>query len=151
MALTVGKVITMIFGSRNERLIKRYSKMVDRINAMEPQVQALDDNQLRARTQELRVGLTSGKIKSAEVVSEVFAIIRESMDRHIGIRQIFNPDENFDPDKFDDETLELYDSVQRKMIDEGLNWLRVPIPVKIYQAFRKLLSRKPAPFPGPLL
>src|ERR1700684_1863328 len=130
MALTVGSVITKIFGSRNDRLIKRYRKMVDQINAIEPKIQALDDNQLRDRTQELRVGLTSGKIKSGDVVPEVFAIIRESMDRHIGIRQIFNPDENFDPDKFDDETLELYDGVQRKMINDGLIWQRVPIPVK---------------------
>ena len=61
MAITPGKVLTSIFGSRNDRLIKRYTKMVEQINAKEPAVQALDDAQLRGRTQELRVGLTSGK------------------------------------------------------------------------------------------
>jgi preprotein translocase subunit SecA len=146
MAISVGAIATKIFGSRNERLIKRYKKMVEQINAVEPQVQAYDDQQLRDRTQELRVGLTSGKIKSSDVVPEVFAIIRESMDRHIGMRQVFNPDENFDPDQFDDETLELYDGVQRRMANENLHWLRVPIPVKIYQAVRKLYPESRPPF-----
>jgi preprotein translocase subunit SecA len=146
MALTVGTALTKIFGSRNDRLIKRYKKMVEQINAAEPKVAAYDDGQLKARTQELRVGLTSGKIKSADVLPEVFAIIRESMDRHIGMRQIFNPEENFDPDKFDDATLELYDGVQRKMINEGLNWQKVPIPTKIYEAVRKMFPDSRPPF-----
>ena len=40
---------------------------------------------------------------------EAFAIIRESMDRHIGIRSIFDPENHFDPDQLDDEMLEAYD------------------------------------------
>ena len=80
------------------------------------------------------------------MLAEVFAIIRESMDRHIGIRQIFNPDENFDPDKLDDEALELYDGVQRRMIAEGTHWLRVPIPVKLYEAVRKMYPDSRPPF-----
>src|SRR5687767_823432 len=99
MAIQFGKVIIKIFGSRNERLLKRYHRIVDQINALEAKVRPLTDEQLRARTQELRTGLTKRTIKPADVLPEAFAIIRESMDRHIGIRQIFNPDEHFDPDQ----------------------------------------------------
>ena len=146
MAITFGKAITKIFGSRNDRLIKRFRKMVEQINAAEPQVQALDDDQLKNRTQELRSGLMSGAIRSSDVLPEVFAIIRESMDRHIGIRQIFNPEENFDPEKLDDATLELYDQVQRRMINQNLSWRAVPIPGQLYQAVRKMYPESRPPF-----
>src|SRR3954454_1549792 len=111
MAVTVTKVLTKIFGSRNERLLKRYRKIVDQVNQVEADILKTTDMELRVRTQELRDGLTSGKLRSGEVIAEAFAIMRESMDRHIGIREIFNPDQNFDPDQFDDDMLEAYDTV----------------------------------------
>jgi preprotein translocase subunit SecA len=143
---TTGKILTKIFGSRNDRLIKRFRKMVDQINAAEPKVAAMEDDQLRQRTQELRAGLMSGQIKSGDVLPEVFAIIRESMDRHIGIRQIFNPEENFDPEKLPDDALQIYDAVQHRMVNEGIPWQQVPIPVKLYEAVRKLYPESRPPF-----
>ncbi len=141
-----GRTMTAIFGSRNDRLLKRYRRIVADINAFEPKVLGLTDEQLRDRTQEIRAGLTSGKLKSADVLPEALAIVREGMDRHIGMRQVFNPDENFDPDKFDDETLAIYDGVQRRMINEGSHWLAVPIPLAIYAAVRKLYPESRPPF-----
>src|SRR5690348_5210448 len=135
---TVSKVLTKIFGSRNERLLKRYRRIVDQVNALEPEMQKRTDSQLRARTSEIRQGIRAGKIRPAEVLPEAFAIIRESMDRHIGIREVFNPDQNFDPDQLDDELLEAYDSVQRHMISTGEAWQRVEIPPTVYAAVRKL-------------
>ena len=88
----------------------------------------MTDPELRTRTQELRAGLASRQLKTADVMPEAFAIIRESMDRHIGIRSIFNPDANFDPDQLDDEMLQAYDDVQKVMIGTGQSWERVPIP-----------------------
>src|ERR1700733_7981656 len=111
MSATFVKVLTKVFGSRNERLLKRYRKTVELINALEPEVSAKTDVGLRARTQEIRADLTSGKIRPAEVLPEAFAIIRESMDRNIGIRSIFDPENHFDPDTFDDEALGGYDCV----------------------------------------
>ncbi len=122
MATTFGKVLTKVFGSRNERLLKRYRRIVELINAQEPRIAQMTDSQLRERTRELHEGLTDGKLRPADVLPEAFAIIRESMDRHIGIREIFNPESKFDPDKFDDETLEAYDEVQRRMIASGESW-----------------------------
>ncbi len=146
MSATVGKVLTKIFGSRNERLLKRYRKSVDQINALEPRVATLTDAQLRARTGELHEAIRAGSMKAADCLPEAFAIIRESMDRHIGIRQIFNPESNFDPDKFDDVTLEAYDTVQRTMIATGESWERVDIPVAVYEGVRKLYPESRPPF-----
>src|SRR5688572_26991742 len=146
MQATVGKVLTKIFGSRNERLLKRYRKIVDQINEQESQVAQKSDDELRARTAEMRDGIRSGKIVAADVLPEAFAIIRESMDRHIGIREIFNPEQNFDPDEFDDEMLEAYDTVQREMISTGQSWQNVKIPVAIYAAVRKLYTESRPPF-----
>ena len=143
---TVQKVLTKIFGSRNERLLKRYRSIVTQINELEPQVMALSDPELRGRTQELRKGLMSGELRTTAVLPEAFAIIRESMDRHIGIRAIFNPDEHFDPDQLDDSTLEAYDLVQRQMIATGQSWLNIDIPPQIYDAVRKLYPESRPPF-----
>ncbi len=146
MPLTVQRVLTLMFGSRNERLLKRYHLIVNQVNALESKIQPMTDEQLRERTAEIGEELRSGKLKSIEVMPECFAIIRESMDRNIGIRQIFNPEEHFDPDQFDDEMLELYDSVQRRMIQTGEPWTRVPIPPKLYEAVRKIYPESRPPF-----
>ncbi|CAN5536443.1 hypothetical protein BH10PLA1_BH10PLA1_11200 [soil metagenome] len=146
MAVTFAKVLTKIFGSRNERLLKRYRRMVELVNQAEPKVQALTDEQLRSRTAELRTGIIAGKIKIDDVLPEAFAIIRESMDRHIGIRAIFNPETHFDPDTLDDETLESYDSVQRRMIETGESWMTVPIPQQVYAAVRKMYPDSRPPY-----
>src|SRR5439155_25598558 len=101
MSVAVGKVLTKIFGSRNERLLKRYRRIVDQVNQLESEVAKKTDAELRARTAELRGAIGSGKVRINDVIPECLAIVRESMDRNIGIREIFNPDQNFDPDQFD--------------------------------------------------
>jgi preprotein translocase subunit SecA len=146
MAVTVSKVLTTVFGSRNERLLKRYHKVVTQINALEPEMRAKNDVQLRERTGEIRKLLTSGKLRSSEALPEAFAIIRESMDRNIGIRAIFDPENNFDPDTLSDDMLEAYDAVQRELISTGLSWRQVPIPPKIYDAIRELYPESRPPF-----
>ena len=146
MAMTVQKVLTKIFGSRNDRLLKRYRAIVEQVNALEPKIQAMTDEQLRERTAELKAGLTAGKLRSIDVMPEAFAIIRESMDRHIGIRSIFDPENHFDPDTLDDEMLEAYDLVQKQMIITGESWQTVSIPPQIYGAVRKLYPESRPPF-----
>src|SRR5437667_7642201 len=143
---TVQKVLTKIFGSRNERLLKRYRSIVEQLNELEAKIQPMSDPELRARTQELRAGLASRELRSVDVLPEAFAIIRESMDRHIGIRTIFNPEEQFDPDQLDDEMLQAYDDVQRTMITTGVSWQNVHIPPQMYQAIRKIYPESRPPF-----
>jgi preprotein translocase subunit SecA len=146
MAGNLSKTLTKIFGSRNERMLKRYQRVVEQINALEPQARALSDQQLRQRTAEIRQQLTTGKIRRAAILPEAFAIIRESMDRNIGIRSIFDPENHFDPDQFDDELLQEYDAVQQSMISSGQSWKTVPIPLKIYEGVRKLFPESRPPF-----
>src|SRR5437870_4961540 len=146
MPVTVGKVLTKVFGSRNERLLKRYRSIVALVNEWEPKISKMTDPELRTRTQELRAGLAEGKLRSVDVLPEAFAIIRESMDRHIGIRQIFNPEEHFDPDQLDDEMLQAYDDVQRAMITTGVSWQNVHIPPPMYDAIRKIYPESRPPF-----
>ena len=50
----IGSLARKIFGSANDRYIKRQQKIVDKINSLEPQISSLDDNALRAKTNEFR-------------------------------------------------------------------------------------------------
>jgi preprotein translocase subunit SecA len=151
MSTSVGKFLTRIFGSRNDRLLKRYFRVVEQINGLEPKVQAMTDEQLRDRTQELRTLVAARQVRMTDIVPEALAIIRESMDRHIGIREIFNPEQHFNPDnldraQLDDAAYEAYDWVQQQMIATGVSWQKVSIPVKVYDAIRKLYSDSRPPF-----
>jgi preprotein translocase subunit SecA len=146
MSVTVGKILTKIFGSRNDRMLKRYWRLAQQVNAAEAKVRPMSDAQLRERTQELRKGLTSGQVRMADVLPEAMSIMRESMDRNIGIREIFNPEQTFDPDQFDDAMLEAYDQVQRNMINTGESWQTVAIPPEMYEAVRKIYPESRPPF-----
>ena len=53
--------LTKLFGSRNDRLLKQYRKTVARINAMEPELEKLDDQALKAKTQEFQSRLGQGE------------------------------------------------------------------------------------------
>ncbi len=81
----IQKLLTRIFGSRNERLLKDYRKVVERINALEPKVSALTDEQLSGRTAELRARVAAGETLDA-VLPEAFAVCREASKRVLGMR-----------------------------------------------------------------
>jgi preprotein translocase subunit SecA len=149
--MTINKVFVKIFGSRNERLLKRYWKNVARINAMEEAVSKKTDDQLRQRTLEIHEGLLDKKHTPDEVMPEVFAIIREAMDRNIGIRTIFATDlgefqAQFDPNQLDPAARKLYDDVQQQIIATGQSYLKVPVPLELYSAVRKIYPESRPPF-----
>ena len=74
-----------IFGSRNDRLIKQYSQTVARINALEPDIQALSDDALRAKTEQFRQRHAQGETLDA-LLPEAFAVVREAGKRVLGMR-----------------------------------------------------------------
>jgi preprotein translocase subunit SecA len=78
-------VLTRIFGSRNERLLKNYLPVVDRINALEPEIQALSDEALVAKTAEFKQRLENGEVLDA-LLPEAFAVAREAGKRVLGMR-----------------------------------------------------------------
>ena len=81
----VAKIFRKLFGSRNDREIKRYSKIVDKINALEEGIQSLSDEQLQAKTDEFRQQLKDGKTLD-DLLPEAFAVVREASRRVMGMR-----------------------------------------------------------------
>jgi len=78
-------VLTSLFGSRNDRLLKQYRRTVERINALEPQYEALSDDALRARTDEFRARVAAGESLDA-LLPEAFAVVREASKRVLKMR-----------------------------------------------------------------
>ncbi|MDE2606420.1 MAG: preprotein translocase subunit SecA [Burkholderiales bacterium] len=78
-------LLTKIFGSRNDRLLKQYRRTVEQINALETKLEPLSDEQLRGRTQEFRERLAKGETLNA-LLPEAFAVVREASKRVMKMR-----------------------------------------------------------------
>ena len=70
-------LLRKFFGSRNDRLLRQYQRIVNQINALEPDMQALDDEALRAKTDEFKQRLNDGA-KLDDLLPEAFAVVREA-------------------------------------------------------------------------
>jgi preprotein translocase subunit SecA len=79
------KLLTSIFGSRNERLLKQFRAVVAKINALEPQFEALDEAALRAKTAEFKERLEKGSTLD-DLLPEAFATVREASKRTLKMR-----------------------------------------------------------------
>jgi len=77
--------LSKIFGDPNERELKRLRKIVDSINALEPEMQALSDEALRAKTEEFKARLAEGETLD-DLLPEAFATVREAARRTINMR-----------------------------------------------------------------
>ncbi len=78
-------VLKKIFGSRNDRLIKQYMQTVRRINGLEPQMAALGDAELRAKTDEFKQRYQNGETLD-DLLPEAFAVVREAGKRVLEMR-----------------------------------------------------------------
>ncbi|HEY9050178.1 MAG TPA: preprotein translocase subunit SecA [Gammaproteobacteria bacterium] len=81
----VAKLLRKVFGSRNDRQVKKYQKIVSRINQLEPDFQALSDEQLGGKTLEFRDRLKQGT-NLDDLLPEAFAAVREAGRRSLGMR-----------------------------------------------------------------
>ena len=81
----ITNILTRIFGSRNERLLKTYGQSVREINALEPAIAALSDEALRAKTAEFKKRVSDGASLD-DVLPEAFAVVREAGKRTLGMR-----------------------------------------------------------------
>jgi preprotein translocase subunit SecA len=79
------KLLTSIFGSRNDRLLKQYRATVAKINALEASFEALDDAALRAKTDEFKQRLGQGSTLD-DLLPEAFATVREASKRTLKMR-----------------------------------------------------------------
>ena len=78
-------LLTKVFGSKNERELKRIQPLVDRINSLEPEIKALGDEQLKARTAEFKQRVDQGE-SIDDLLPEAFATVREAAMRTLGMR-----------------------------------------------------------------
>src|SRR5688572_11730972 len=96
---SMANVLTKIFGSRNERLLKQYSRTVARINALEPEISKLSDGALQGKTAEFRKRLAEAiaaapdadkaeaeRAALDELLPEAFAVVREAGKRVLRMR-----------------------------------------------------------------
>ena len=79
------KLLTKVFGSRNERVLKSMRKRVENINALEPSMEALTDDELKAKTNEFKQKIADGT-KLDDILEEAFAVVREASKRVFGMR-----------------------------------------------------------------
>ncbi|MFW5652422.1 MAG: hypothetical protein ACOC0P_00100, partial [Planctomycetota bacterium] len=98
----VGPLLAKVFGTRNERFVKRHLGQVEAITALEPEMRQLTDEQLRNKVDEFRTRFQNGETES-QLLTEVFAVGREVMDRAVGIRNIFDPALDFDSSQLPDD------------------------------------------------
>jgi preprotein translocase subunit SecA len=78
-------LLKKLIGTRNDRLLKQYRRQVAQINALEPTMQALSDDDLRASTQKFKDRLASGETLD-DLLPEAFAVVREAGKRVFGMR-----------------------------------------------------------------
>jgi preprotein translocase subunit SecA len=81
----LGKLAKSLFGSRNDRIVKKKKKIVRKINALEPEFERLSDEALKAKTQEFRERLAQGE-KLESLLPEAFATVREGSRRVMHMR-----------------------------------------------------------------
>jgi preprotein translocase subunit SecA len=81
----IANLLKKVFGSRNDRLLKRYMQTVRAINALESSVQSLSDEALRGRTDEFKARLAKGETLD-QILPEAFAVVREAGRRVLGMR-----------------------------------------------------------------
>ena len=81
------KLLTKVFGSRNDRTLRRMRKSVELINQMEPDMEKLSDDELKAKTNEFRARLEKGEVLE-NLLPEAFAVVREASKRVFGMRHL---------------------------------------------------------------
>ncbi|AMJ57665.1 MULTISPECIES: preprotein translocase subunit SecA [Stenotrophomonas] len=81
----INSLLTRVFGSRNERQLRQLNRIVAKINALEPEMQKLSDDQLKAKTPEFRERIAAGEALD-KVLPEAFAVCREASLRVLGMR-----------------------------------------------------------------
>lgn len=81
----ISSLLKMIFGTKNDREVKRIQKKVKEINALEPEISKLSDEELKAKTVEFKERLSKGETLD-DILVEAFAVVREASIRVLGMR-----------------------------------------------------------------
>ena len=153
----LSKSMSKVFGSRNDRVVKKYRSRAEAVLAWEPKVRPLSDAELTAKTLEFNKRHVEDKEDMPDMLPEVMAVAREAMDRAVGIRNAFNPEfrERFDHEKLSPEMQTLWrelcakaDATAPRPVlggDPAPGHLLIEVPTEFYDAVRGVyeLSRPP--------
>jgi len=156
MAIEIAqKLMRGIFGSRNDRLIKMYGSRAAEVMSLGDQYRTMTDAELRGQTQSFRDRVKAGE-SAKQIRHEALAVAREVMDRAVGIRSVFNPEKEFDPQTLPAGVQPLYaetkakmDALEPELVPGGEaapGWMQVDIPNEIYAAVREMHPLSKPPF-----
>ena len=151
----ISNSMSKVFGSRNDRMIKKYNQRVEAINALEAEISRLTDAELKAKTAEFREREAGGE-SERQMLPEIMAVARETMDRFVGIRNVLNPEHKFDASQLSPEMAKLYDAakahadaIEPVHVQGGMPapaHLQVDFPVELYDAIKALYPESRPPF-----
>ena len=82
----IKNIIEKVIGSYSDRELKRIQPIIDEINEIEPEIKALTDEQLRAKTTEFKEKIAKGEATLDDILPEAFAVVREASVRVLGMR-----------------------------------------------------------------
>ena len=153
-------IIRKTFGTQNQRMVRRYLRIVDKVNELESTYAAMTDSELRAMTPVFRDRVKKGE-RPYDMIPEIFACAREAMDRSVGIRNTFNPALAFDPMRLPEPARQAFITTRdlmaamaprepsgdlRGCTGDLAGWQLLDIPIIVYQAVRELLPESRPPF-----
>ncbi len=138
------KFAVKLFGSHNDRLVKSYMGLVEAAGSFEPILQQLSDKQLAAKTQEFRDRLSAGE-SDRDLIPEVFAVVREVSDRHLGIRNSLLDEQGFNRSSLGESSALIYDKL-RTALSEGQSLHELNVPVEYNAELRRLYPESKPPF-----
>ena len=152
--------IRKTFGTHNQRMVRRYLRIVDKVNDLESTFSVMTDPQLREMTDVFRARVSKGE-RPYDMIPEIFGCAREAMDRAVGLRNTFNPLLGFDPSQLPEPARQLFLETQALMQataprqptaelrgchSELAGWQLIDIPPAVYQAIRDVLPESRPPF-----
>ena len=154
----LSKSMSKVFGSRNDRVVKKYRARAEAVLAWEPKVRPLSDAELAAKTVEFNKRHVDDGEEMADMLPEVMAVAREAMDRAVGIRNAFNPELRgaFAADKLSPEMQTLWrelcakaDATEARPVLGGHpapGHLLIEVPTEFYDAVRGVYDVSRPPF-----
>ncbi|BAM03732.1 preprotein translocase subunit SecA [Phycisphaera mikurensis] len=154
----LSKSMSRVFGSRNDRVIKKYRARAAAVLDWEPKIRPLTDAEITEKTVEFNRRHVDENEEMADMLPEVMAVAREAMDRSVGIRNAFNPEHRskFAADKLSPEMRSLWEELCAKADaitprpvlggDPAPGHLLVDVPNAFYDAVREIYDVSRPPF-----
>ncbi len=140
----ISKSLQKIFGSRNERILKKYSRMVELVNAVEDKYRKMSDSELGSMTGKFKQRIDGGE-DILEILPDAFAVIREASDRHLGIRNVFVNEFEFDVSQLSGPATTTYNKLKAEF-DGGVALDDLDVDVEFNAEIRKLYPESRPPF-----